>query len=87
MLKSRPKLDRHSYERLVKILNQNTEGVRRGKSRTESEQNWLSENKGSCLSFPVSSFCDLFMDVPPYLDANNIWKYLCGFFQSNTDLE
>jgi len=32
------------------------------------------------LFFPVSSFCDLFMNVPPYLGANNIWKYLCEFF-------
>ena len=25
------------------------------------------------------------MDVPPYLRAKNIWKYLCEFFQRNTD--
>jgi len=27
------------------------------------------------------------MDVHPYLDANNIWKYLCEFFQRSTDPE
>jgi len=70
--KSHRKLDRHSDERLVKISDQNTQGVRRGKSRTESEQNWFSENKTSCLFFPVSSFCDLFMDEPPYLGVNSI---------------
>ena len=52
------------------------------KSQTESEQNRFSENKTSWLFFPVSSFCDLFMDVPPYLGANNIRKYLCEFFNA-----
>jgi len=54
---------------------------------TENEQNLFSKNKMSWLFFPISSFCDSFMDVPPYLDANNIWKYLCEFFQRNTDTE
>ncbi len=36
---------------------------------------------------PVSSFCDLFMNVPPYLGAKYIWKYLCEFFQRNTGPE
>jgi len=39
-----------------KISDQNTPGVRRRKSQTESEQNWFSENKTSWLFFPVSSF-------------------------------
>ena len=76
-LKSQPKLNRHTDERLVKISDQNTQGVRRSKSQTESEQKWFSKNKTSWLFFPVSSFCDLFTDVPPYLGANNIWKYSC----------
>jgi len=71
-LKSQPKLSRHNEELLVKISDQNTQGVRRRKSQTESEQNWFSENKTSWLFFPVSSFSDLFLDVPPYLGANNI---------------
>jgi len=71
-LKSQPKLKRHSDERLVKILDQNTQGVGRGTSHTESEQNWFSENKTSWFFFHVSSFYDLFMDVPPHLGANKI---------------
>ena len=81
-LKSHPKLNRHSDECLEKISDKNTQGVRRSKSQTESEQNSFSENKTSCLLFLVSSFCDLFMDVPPYLGANNKWKYLCEFFST-----
>ena len=81
-LKPQPKLNRHSDECLVKISDQNTQGVRRSKSQTESEQNRFSENKTSWLFFPVSSFCDLFMDVPPYLGANNIRKCLCEFFSA-----
>jgi len=38
-LKSQPKLNRLNDERLVKISDQNTQGVRRSKSQTESEQN------------------------------------------------
>jgi len=71
-LKSQPKLNRQSDERLVKNSDQNTQGVRRSMSETESEQNWFSEKEMSWLFFPVSSFCDSFMDVPPYLGANNI---------------
>jgi len=71
-LKSQPKLNRHSEERLVKISDKNTKGVRRSKSQTESEKNWFSENKMSWLFFPVCCFCDSFMDVTPYLGANNI---------------
>ena len=84
-LKSQEKLSRHSDERLVKISNQNAKGVRCSKSQTESEQIWFSENKTSWLYSPVSSFCDLFMDMPPYLGANNTWKYSCQFFQCTTD--
>jgi len=84
---SQLKLNRHSDERLVKYSDQNTQGVSRSKSQTESEQNWFSKNKTSWLFFPISSFCDSFMDLPPYLGANNIWKYLCEFFQRNTDAE
>ena len=69
------------------MSDQNTQGVRGTKSQTESEQNWFSENKTSWLFFPVSSFCDSFIDLPPYLAANNIWKYLCEFLQRNTDPE
>ena len=71
-LKSRPKLNRHSDERLVKISDLNTQGVRCSKSKIESEQNRFTGNKTSWLFFPVSSFCDSFVDVPPYLGANNI---------------
>jgi len=74
-LKSQPKLNRHSDKRLVKVSDQNTQGVRRSKSHTENEQNYFSENKSSWGFFPVSSFCDSFMSVPPYIGANNIWKY------------
>jgi len=63
------------------------QGVMRSKSQTEGEENRFYENKTSWLFFPVSSFCDLFMDVPPYLGANNIRKYLREFFQRNTDPE
>jgi len=86
-LKSTPKLSRHSEQCLVKISDQNTQGVRRSNSQTQSEQNWFSENKSSWLFYPVSSFCDFFMDVSPYLAANNTRKYLCEFFQRNTDPE
>ena len=81
-LKSQPKLSIHSDERLVKILDQNTQGVRRSKSQTESEQNQFSENETFWLFFPVSSFCDSFMDVPPCLGANNIRKCSCEFFSA-----
>ncbi len=67
-----PKVNRHSDERLVKISDQNTQGRRCSESQTESEQNWFFENKTSWLFFPVSSFCDFFMEVTPYLGANNI---------------
>jgi len=59
-LKSTPKLCRNGEECLVKILEQNTQGVRRSNSQTQSEQNWFSENKTSWLFHPVSSFCDFF---------------------------
>ena len=62
-LKSSPKHNVHNDECLVKISDQNTQGVRRSKSQTEREQ--FFENKMSWLFFPVSSFCDSFMDVPP----------------------
>jgi len=52
-------------ERLLKMLDQNTRRVGHSKSKTESEQNWFSENRASLLFSPVSSFCDLFVDVPP----------------------
>jgi len=38
-LKSQPKPNRYSDEHLVNISDQNTQGVRRSKSQTESEQN------------------------------------------------
>jgi len=59
------KLSRQNDQCLVKISDQNTQGVRRSKFRTESEQNWFSENRTSWLLFLESSICDLFMDVPP----------------------
>ena len=83
-LKCQPKLNRHNDECLVEISDQNTHGVMRNKSWTESEQNWFFENKTSWFFFPVSSFCDLFMEVPPYHGANNMPKYLCEIFQRNT---
>jgi len=79
-LKPEPKLNRHSDECPVKVSDQNTQGVRRSKSKTKSEQNWFSENKTSWLFIPVSSFCDSFMNVSPCLGANNIRKCLCEFF-------
>ena len=82
-LKSLPKPNRHSEECLFKIWDQKTQGVICSKSQTESEQNWFSINKTSWLSFPVYFFCDLFMEVCPYLGANNIWKYSCEFFKRN----
>jgi len=86
-LKPKPKLNRHSDERLEKISEQNTQSIGRRNFQTESEQNRFSENKTSWIFFPVSPFCDSFMDVPPYLGANNIWKYLCEPFQRNTNPE
>jgi len=71
-LKSHPKLSRHGEERLVRISDQNTQGVRRSMSQTEGEQNWFSKNKTSWFFSPVPYFCDYFMDVPPYKGANNI---------------
>ena len=42
--------------------------------------------KTKCCGFSSPFFlCDLFMDVPPYLSAKYIWKYLCEFCQRNTD--
>jgi len=69
------------------MSDQNTRRVGQSKSQTEREQNWFSENRASWLFTDVSSFCDLFMVVPPYLRAKNIWKYLFEFFQSNTFLD
>jgi len=81
-LKPQPKLNRHNDECLVKISYQNTQGVRRSKSQTKSEQNRFSENKTSWLFFPVCSFWYSFMDVSPCLSANNIRKCLCEFFSA-----
>jgi len=81
-LKPQPKVNIHSDESLVKFSDQITQGVRLSKSQTESEQNRFSENKTFWLFFPVSSFCDSFMDVPPCLGANNIRKCLCDFFSA-----
>jgi len=55
-LRSQPKLDRHNDQCLVKISDQNTQGVRRSKSQTETEQNWCSENRTSWLFHPVFFF-------------------------------
>ena len=63
-----------------------TRGLGRSKTQTEREQNWFSENRASWLFSPVSSFCDLFMDVRPYLGVN-IRKYLCEWIQRNTNLD
>jgi len=59
-MKYQPKDNRQSDERLVKISDQNTQGVRRNKSQTESEQNWFSKNKTSWLFCSLSSFFDFF---------------------------
>jgi len=48
-LNSQPKLKRHNDECLVKFLDQNTQGVRRSKSQTDTEQNWFSKKKTSWL--------------------------------------
>ena len=84
-LKFQPKIKRHSDEHLQIVLDQNTKGVRRSKSQTESEQNWFSEYKTSWLFFSISLFYDSFMNVPPYLGENTIRKYLHEIFQHNTD--
>jgi len=60
VIKFQPKLSRHGEERLVKISDQNTQGVRRSKSQIEDEPNRFSENKTSWLFSPISSFCDSF---------------------------
>ena len=44
-LKTQPKLSRHGEERLVKISDQNTQGVRRSKSQTEGEKNSFPKTK------------------------------------------
>ena len=54
-LKSQPKLSRHGEERLVKISDQNTQGVRRSKSQTEGEQNWFSVK---CPKFSGDSYME-----------------------------
>ena len=55
-LKFHPKLNRQSDECMVKISDQNPQGVRRTKSQPENEQNWFSENKTSQLLFPYLLF-------------------------------
>jgi len=74
--KYHPNFKRHSDKRLVKISDRNTQGVRHSKSQAESEQSRFSDNKTSWIFIPVYPFCDSFMDVSPYLGANNIWKNL-----------
>ena len=69
--KSLPKLNTQNDECLVKFSDQKTQGIGRSKTQTENEQNRFSENKMSWLFFPISPFCDLFMDVPPSQGANN----------------
>ena len=64
-LKSLPKFNTHNAQCLVKISHQKTQGIRRSKSQTESEQTWFSKSKTSWLFFPISLFCDFFMNVPP----------------------
>ena len=46
-LKSKAKINRLSDERVVKISDLNTQGVKRSTSKTESAQNLLSKNKMS----------------------------------------
>ena len=55
-LKLKPKLNRHSDECLVKISYQNTQGVRRSKSQTESEQNCFLKTKRPDFSSPCLLF-------------------------------
>ena len=86
-LKSQSNLCRHGEERLVKMSDQNTQGVRRSKSQTEGEQNCFPKTKRPGFSPPSLLFVIFFMDVPPYPGAKNIRKYLCEFFQRNTDPE
>jgi len=50
---------------------QKSQGVRRSKSETESEKIGFPKTKRPDF-FPVSSFCYLFMEVPPYLSEKNI---------------
>ena len=72
-LKSLPKLNRHNDKCVLKVSDENTQGVRRSKSQTESEENSFPKTKRlSLIFFLVCSFCDSFMDVPFYLGPNNI---------------
>ena len=80
--KYHPKLNKHSDERLVNISVQNTQGVRRSKSQTECEQTGFFKTKRPCFFSPYLIFVIFFMNVPPYLGANNIWKYMCEFFSA-----
>ena len=86
-LKYQRKSNRHNDECLGKIWDQNTKGLRRSMSQIESEQNLFFEKQNILAFFPVSSFWDLFMDLPSLPGAKHIWKYLCDFFQRNTDPE
>jgi len=57
-LKSQPQLNTHNKGNVwKKISNQNTQGIRRNKSRIESKQNWkscFSKNRASWLLFLIS---------------------------------
>ena len=79
-LKSQPKLNRHNEKCLVEISDKNTQGV---SPRLRVNKTGFSKTKRSGFSspyllfviwlfVPISSFCDLFIDMPPYLGANNI---------------
>ena len=76
------KIKRDSDECLEKIWDQNTQGLRRSMSQTESEQNCFSEQKTSWLFFPVSSFCHLFMDLPPCLVQTTYESTCVSFFKA-----
>ena len=81
-LKSQPQLNTNNKGSLVNISNQNTQGIRRNNSKTESKHNWktcFSEIERPCFH-PYIFLCVFFLGVPPWLDTNDIWKYMCKCF-------
>ena len=70
MFKSHPKLNRHSDERLVINLHQNTQGVRFSKSRTRVNKTGFSKIKRSSFTSPYLLFV-----IP-------LWKFLLTWAQT-----
>ena len=55
-LKYPPKLNRYNDQCMVNFSDQDTQGVRRSQSHSESEQNWFSEKKSPGFSSPYRLF-------------------------------